>query len=213
MLEIHGKSGECPGESWREAWDEKRLRRWRRQLVALRLSWMLFQLSYRLARRSVDLAVATVLFLLFLPQWMLLIGIARLWGIEVSVQAEPRVSGGWKRFDRYCLRASSPRLNHFLQKSSFEATPELINVLRGEMSMRGSPAPCIGQMDAPYRLKVRRHSFMPGVSFFPFKRRNFFQSQCPRRAEIDWLAIHRYRQIPSILFRVIPQSLRGHIEL
>ena len=108
---------EDKGCLWVDAWDEGKLRSWRRKLFCLRLSWNVMSTLMRLLRRMLDITAATLLLLVFLPQWLCLYVYAARRGHSFYVVRQLRASGGWTCFKQYTFASDDPALNHWLQSS------------------------------------------------------------------------------------------------
>ena len=133
-----------------------------------------------LLKRIFDIAVASLVFVLFLPVLLVLIVLVRMYhGAPVLFgQIRPGFKG--KPFRIYKFRTMTNAraadgtllpdaerltpLGRFLRASSLDELPELFNVLRGEMSLVG-PRPLLMQYLERYSPEqMRRHDGLPGLT-------------------------------------------------
>ena len=56
------------------------------------------------------------------------------------------------------------RLGHFLRSTSLDELPELINVLKGDMSLVGPRPLLMGYLDLYTSEQARRHEVRPGIT-------------------------------------------------
>lgn len=140
------------------------------------------------SRRVVDVVVTISLLIVFAPFWLALAMLVKLAFKDSVLVQEPRL--GWSKkpvtpdrisvFNMYRFRTTSvpdpniprlmdkqhsTRLGHFLQTTSLDEIPQLINVLRGDMSMIG-PRPVVldAYRDGGWKDSYReRFSVRPGI--------------------------------------------------
>ena len=93
-----------------------------------------------LVRRAFDLAMAGVLTILLLPLLLLLVFAMRFTGTGEVLRRDLRVGLNGQRFFLYAFCKRSGTLGNFLRRSSMDELPELLNVLRGDMSIIGPRA-------------------------------------------------------------------------
>ena len=147
--------------------------------------------AYLLAKRTLDILAASAVLLLVLPVLVLIALAIRLDSPGPVLFRQPRV--GWKArtFTMFKFRTMRPehrvgdasiahphrgtslkssanpritRLGRFLRRSSLDELPQLLNVLRGEMSLVG-PRPEQVEMLAFYSPEhYRRHQAVPGLT-------------------------------------------------
>jgi sugar transferase (PEP-CTERM system associated) len=161
-------------------------------LESLNPSWMVLGDGFRqsllgsAAKRAFDLIVSTLLLVLCLP--ILLVAALFIWlesGLPVLYRQE-RVGQGGRAFTLYKLRSMrqdaerhggaqwaaanddrTTRVGRFLRKSRIDELPQLINVLKGEMSFVG-PRPerpvFVDQLIKQIPYYSLRHSVKPGIS-------------------------------------------------
>lgn len=146
-----------------------------------------------LVKRSFDVAVI----LLSAPAWIPLLAVV--WLIVRVAMGRPAIFRQLRpgrqgiAFQMYKFRTmtdtrdddgnllpDAARLTHFgafLRKSSLDELPELINVLKGEMSLVG-PRPLLMQYLSRYTLEqARRHEVLPGITGW---------AQINGRNAVDW---------------------------
>lgn len=131
-------------------------------------------------KRILDLLGATAALVLLSPLLMLIAVLVRLWlGSPVLFR---QVRPGYKGHPFTCLKFRSmtealeknggllpdaqrlTRLGNFLRRTSLDELPELINVVRGEMSLVG-PRPLLMQYLERYTPEqMRRHDVRPGIT-------------------------------------------------
>ena len=101
------------------------------------------------------------------------------------------------------------RVGHFLRKWSLDELPQVVNVLRGEMSIVG-PRPTLRyQVDQYTPFQQRRLEVKPGITgWAQIRGRNSLR--WPERIELDvWYVDHRsFRLDLLILARTVPMLLR-----
>ncbi len=110
---------------------------------------------YRVSKRFLDIACASILILLSAPMWALVATLIKLESEGPIIFRQTRVGQNGKLFEILKFRsmkadapkyARSPvectdfritRVGRFLRQTSFDEVPQLINVLKGEMSLVG----------------------------------------------------------------------------
>ncbi len=131
-------------------------------------------------KRWFDICVSLVLLTLFLPLFFIIAILIRfkLGKPVIFSQVRPGLHG--KPFILYKFRSMinekdekggflpdadrMTRFSHFLRKSSLDELPELINVLKGDMSLVG-PRPLLMQYLERYtKDQARRHDIKPGIT-------------------------------------------------
>lgn len=179
-------------------------------------------------RRVVDLSVATTSLVLLSPLILLVaVGIRLTMGAPVLFR---QVRIGWQgrpftilkfrtmRPESFPGEPDSQRLTgvgRFLRASSLDELPQLVNILRGDMSIIG-PRPTLPEQVACYTAREhRRHAVRPGVT--GWAQVNGRNSLCwPERIELDlWYIEHRslwldIRVLAMTLLRLLrPSGLYG----
>jgi sugar transferase (PEP-CTERM system associated) len=161
-------------------------------LESLNPSWMVLGDGFRqsvigsIAKRAFDVVVSSVLLLVCLP--VLVVAAACIWlesGLPVFYRQE-RVGRGGRLFTLYKLRSMrqdaersgkaqwasandsrATRVGRFIRKSRIDELPQLINVLKGEMSFVG-PRPerpmFVEQLSRQIPYYGLRHSVKPGIT-------------------------------------------------
>jgi sugar transferase EpsL len=131
-------------------------------------------------RRALDLVLATTAVLLLAPIWTTIWVLVRLFLGTPVLFRQTRSGLGGRSFTIFKFRTMSdvrdadgkllPDSDRFLQfgkilrSTSLDELPELINIIRGEMSFVG-PRPLLSKYVALYSpTQARRHSVLPGVT-------------------------------------------------
>jgi Undecaprenyl-phosphate galactose phosphotransferase WbaP len=71
----------------------------------------------------------------------------------------------WKTNSKLCYDPRVTRVGRLLRKTSLDELPQLINVLRGEMSLVGPrPLPCYHHQKLPKQVRVLRERVWPGIT-------------------------------------------------
>lgn len=137
---------------------------------------------YRISKKLLDIVCSSTLILFSAPLWMLLAILIRVESKGPVFFRQQRVGQGGKRFEILKFRsmridapkyARSPdqqsdpritRLGRFLRKTSLDEMPQLINVLRGDMSLVG-PRPEMPFITEEYGpLETTRLSVPQGIT-------------------------------------------------
>jgi lipopolysaccharide/colanic/teichoic acid biosynthesis glycosyltransferase/GT2 family glycosyltransferase len=125
-------------------------------------------------RRVLDIAFAMIVILLFLPLWIILVAILRLTGEGKIFYRQPRIGFGGRTFKIVkfaTMLEDSPNLGtgditlkndprvlpigRFLRKTKINEIPQIINVLKGEMTLVG-PRPLTPRNFSFYSEHVQR---------------------------------------------------------
>lgn len=125
-------------------------------LIAPAAEWEAFPRSYRVAKRVLDIVVASLGLVLLAPLMLLLAALIRLDSPGPVIFHQERVGQGGRRFQILKFRtmvngcellrdgphkrpddARVTRVGRLLRHTSLDELPQLINVLRGEMSLVG----------------------------------------------------------------------------
>ena len=103
------------------------------------------------------------------------------------------------------------RFGRFLRASSLDELPELLNVLRGEMSLVG-PRPLLPQYLPLYSAKHRRrHDVLPGVTgLAQVSGRNALSWEARLDMDVQYVRERSLRFDVAILFRTIRAVVRRH---
>ncbi|HYG98450.1 MAG TPA: sugar transferase [Terriglobales bacterium] len=140
------------------------------------------KLRHRLLKRAFDLVVSTTVLLLSLPVSALVALLVKLDSPGPALFVQTRVGQNGKTFNMYKFRTMytdapkyhySPtdgsdmritRLGRFLRRTSFDEVPQILNVIRGDMSLVG-PRPEMPFIVAEYNARQRqRLEVKPGVT-------------------------------------------------
>jgi exopolysaccharide biosynthesis polyprenyl glycosylphosphotransferase len=143
-------------------------------------SW---RFPHPLVKRAIDLLGGSLLAIPALPLCALLILLIRRDGAPGTFRQE-RIGEGGRRFTLYKLRTMLPssdtraqwaaindarvtRLGRFLRSTHFDELPQLLNVLRGEMSLVGprpEQPPIVEHLEREVPFYQRRHLVCPGIT-------------------------------------------------
>lgn len=153
----------------------------------------IFLRSSRLLKRSIDLMVACALILVTAPVWIFAAICIRLESKGGVIYAQERIGKGSKPFRCYKFRSmyqdadaqksdlvalneaqgplfkirNDPRrtkVGRFIRKFSIDELPQLINVLKGEMSMVGPRPPVPKEVDQYEAWQRKRFEVLPGMT-------------------------------------------------
>jgi len=137
------------------------------------------------AKRALDLVLASVLILATGPLIVLLAAAVRLQDGGPALFVQERVGRHGRRFRMLKLRSMVPGaervavgakdqkahvdprvtpLGRVLRRTSLDELPQLLNVLRGEMSLVGPRPPLPGEVDRYEAAELRRLSVRPGMT-------------------------------------------------
>lgn len=134
----------------------------------------------RVIKRIIDLCLAALVIILLLPVWLLLILLVR-WQLGAPIlfrQQRPGLSGRPftilkfrtmtdERDNQGNLLPDAERLTRFgrfLRSASLDELPELINMLKGEMSLVGPRPLLMRYLDLYTSKQMRRHEVKPRIT-------------------------------------------------
>lgn len=182
-----------------------------------------FSRAAALFKRAVDVAGSAALLLLLLPVMAVTaLAIRSTWPGPVLVR-EPRLGLGGRTFQMFRFRTppepgeGSPpsgtpgeALGVFLRRRTLDELPQLVNVLRGDMSLVGPRPPRPDELDSPAKDVMRRLLVKPGVTGL---------CQVSGRSTLDWPELLRLELYyvenrslaldAEILFRTAAVVLKG----
>ncbi len=133
---------------------------------------------YKILKRFIDLVLASAAILLFLPLILItVISIKLVMGGEIFFsQVRPGKNGSLFRMYKFRTMVSEKpgeslsdeeritSLGRWLRATSLDELPELINVIKGEMSLVG-PRPLLVEYLSKYSAnQMRRHEVLPGIT-------------------------------------------------
>jgi lipopolysaccharide/colanic/teichoic acid biosynthesis glycosyltransferase len=180
-----------------------------------------------MAKRVFDLVVAMVALVVLMPVMLIVAALVRVFlgGPVIFRQARPGLRGGIFTCLKFRtmtnargadgeLLPDGDRLTafgRFLRRSSFDELPELLNVIRGEMSLVG-PRPLLTQYLERYTPEqMRRHEIKPGITgWAQINGRNALEWK--QRFELDvWYVDHRSFWLDLvILVKTVWHVFRGN---
>ena len=152
---------------------------------------------YKKVKRIIDLALSITALLFLLPILLVVALLVRLnmGGPVLFCQLRPGLSG--KLFEMYKFRtmldapegfvtgdeARITKLGGFLRSTSLDELPELINVIRGDMSLIGPRPLLVEYLNNYSATQMRRHEVLPGISGL---------AQVKGRNNLTWNSKFRY---------------------
>jgi len=132
------------------------------------------------AKRAIDAVGASVGLLIFAIPMVIVGALVRLTLGSPVVYRQPRPGLHGRTFQIYKFRTMRDttdaagellpnrlrvtRLGYFLRRASLDELPELVNVLRGEMSLVGPRPLRVQYLDRYTPEQARRHDVMPGIT-------------------------------------------------
>ncbi len=177
-------------------------------------------------RRLVDVAVAGVATVVLAPVILLVAVLIRLRLGSPVLFRQPRPGLGGRPFELLKLRtmtdardaagallpdaARLTRFGRFLRRTSLDELPELVNVLRGEMSLVG-PRPLLVQyLDRYTPHQARRHEVRPGITgLAQVGGRNALSWEQKLALDVEYVERQSLRLDLRILARTVGLVLRG----
>jgi len=175
---------------------------------------------FELAKRAMDLAIACAAAVVVLPLMAIIAAVIRLDSRGPALLRQTRVGRHGEDFELLKFRTMvvgahtmgagwliaerDPRITrvgHFLRRWSLDELPQLINVLRGDMSIVG-PRPTLRyQVDQYTDFQRRRLEVRPGITgWAQVQGRN--DLSWPRRIELDvWYVDHRSLRLELEILR------------
>lgn len=140
--------------------------------------------AYKIFKRAIDLILSIVVIVVGWPLFLILMLVVRLDSPGPALFKQPRFGKHGKVFNVYKLRtmyinapANMPthqledaedhitRVGHFLRKTSLDETPQIFNILRGEMSFIG-PRPVVTKEQRLNNLRKKHGALdvLPGIT-------------------------------------------------
>jgi exopolysaccharide biosynthesis polyprenyl glycosylphosphotransferase len=190
--------------------------------------------AYRFLKRSTDIIVALFLLVFFLPIIPVVTILIKLDSPGPIFFKQRRVGRNGKFFDFYKFRSmvtgaenvigalrplssvdgpvfkikDDPRITHvgrFLRRSSLDELPQLINVLKGEMSIVG-PRPNLPSEVSQYLAwQKRRLDVTPGITcFWQIAGRSHIGFQEWMRLDLEYVRKRSYITDLKIMFKTVP---------
>jgi len=180
---------------------------------------------YGMVKRAIDIAGATFGLVVFAIPMVIIAALVRLTLGSPVIFRQPRPGLHGRTFDIYKFRTmrDAPdadsssvsnhlrvtRLGRFLRLASLDELPELVNVLRGEMSLVGPRPLRVEYLDRYTPEQSRRHSVLPGITgWAQMKARN--RSTWDERLALDiWYVNHASIGLDlKILFQTVFELVR-----
>lgn len=189
---------------------------------------------YAVIKRFIDISVAIALFILFLPLIPIVTILIKLDSPGAILYKQKRIGKGGKEFDFYKFRSmvdgaesvigalrplcgmdgpvfklkEDPRITpvgRFLRRSSLDELPQLINVLRGEMSIVG-PRPNLPSEVSHYLPWQRKRLHVtPGITcFWQIAGRSHIGFQEWMRLDLEYIRLRSLKTDFMIMLKTIP---------
>jgi lipopolysaccharide/colanic/teichoic acid biosynthesis glycosyltransferase len=152
---------------------------------------------YKKVKRVIDLTLSITALVVILPILLVVALLVRLnmGGPVLFCQLRPGLSG--KLFKMYKFRsmldaqegevvsdeARITKLGRFLRATSIDELPELLNVIKGDMSLIGPRPLLLEYLDKYTATQMRRHEVLPGISGL---------AQVKGRNNLTWNSKFRY---------------------
>ena len=135
---------------------------------------------YKYFKRLVDLLLALVLGIIILP-FMLILGLYAVFFVkEGIIFTQDRIGLNNKKFKLYKLRTMTnerdssgnllpdslrlTKLGRFIRSLSLDELPQILNVLKGEMSFVGPRPLLVHYLPLYNQRQIRRHEVRPGIT-------------------------------------------------
>lgn len=186
--------------------------------------------NYHGLKRAMDFCIALVMLILLLIPMAVLLLCVYIDDPGKVIFAQARIGRDAKPFHIYKIRtmvASAPgnlsaeefrdarkfvtRMGRFLRKSSLDELPQLINVLKGDMSIIG-PRPLIAEESDIHKLRLRYGIYQtrPGITgLAQINGRNNISVREKVYWEVKYLEKFSLKQDMKILFGTLPKILLG----
>jgi exopolysaccharide biosynthesis polyprenyl glycosylphosphotransferase len=192
-----------------------------------------------MVKRIVDLSIAWTMLILAMPAWLLMAFIIKLDSKGPIFFCQERCGLNGRRFTMYKFRSmvadaelrkkevfsqnelvgpvfkikNDPRVTHagkFLRKTSLDEIPQLLNVIKGDMSIVG-PRPAIpAEVDKYERWQRRRLSMKPGLtSLWVVRGRNDIPFEQWMQFDLEYIDKWSLVLDGKILLQTIPVVLMG----
>lgn len=186
--------------------------------------------NYHGTKRAMDFCIALVAVILLIIPMAILLLCVYIDDPGKVIFAQARIGKDGKPFHIYKIRtmvASAPgnlsaeefrdarrfvtRMGRFLRKSSLDELPQLINVLKGDMSIIG-PRPLIAEESGIHKLRLKYGIYQtrPGITgLAQINGRNNITTKEKVYWEIKYLEKYSLKQDLAILFGTLPKILLG----
>lgn len=186
--------------------------------------------KYHIVKRAMDIVISSLALLVLLIPMLILMMCVYLDDPGKVIFAQNRVGKDGKLFKIYKLRtmvASAPgnlsaaefrdadrfvtRTGNLLRKFSLDELPQLVNVLKGDMSIIG-PRPLIAEESRIHELRLQFGVYQtrPGITgLAQINGRNNVSTSGKVRWEVKYLENYGFKEDFSILFSTIPKILLG----
>jgi undecaprenyl phosphate N,N'-diacetylbacillosamine 1-phosphate transferase len=178
------------------------------------------QLAKSITNRTLDLIIAVVGLIVIMPIWLVVALLIRIESKGKVFFRQERVGRNQETFQMYKFRTmiegaqnlgsglfsyeNDPRITRVgqkLRKTSLDETPQLINIIKGNMSIVGPRPPVIGELEMEQDLPEgyeNRFAVLPGITgLAQISGRNALNWK--DKIEFDLIYVERYKNLGIVL--------------
>ncbi len=190
--------------------------------------------SYYAMKRVFDISFSIVLMIVFCPLMLLTAIFIRLETEGPAIYTQERIGKGLKHFKMFKFRSmyigadqqlsqltefniikdgpafkmeNDPRITrvgHFIRKTSIDELPQLINILKGEMSFVGPRPPLPEEVSRYTKYQMQRLAVKPGLTcYWQCNGRNKLSFQEWMRLDLKYIEEQGIRTDIKILFKTV----------